>query len=207
MTLLRALAAVVVLARSVWSIRMTRWRFARRQRRPDDSAGRAATSAVVRLRHRLDRCTAAQDVQPALEHTALMEASAVLDEVLGGTSPADTAAARAVADLSLLHRIRAMGLGDPVEELHASVALQVLAYVIDPAAVAPQTYEEVTRAIASGAATDRSTARLRALQDTPPRCALPGCASPTPGWRTRSSTRSSDSSPLPAQRYRTGLPG
>lgn len=69
-----------------------------------------------------------------------------------------------VADLSLLHRIRAMGLGDPVEELHACVALQVLAYVIDPAAVAPQTYEEVARAISGGAETDRSTARLRALQ-------------------------------------------
>lgn len=65
-----------------------------------------------------------------------------------------------VADLSLLHRIRAMGLGDPVEELHACVALQVLAYVIDPAAVAPQTYEEVARAISGGAETEIGRAHV-----------------------------------------------
>ncbi len=149
---------------SVSSLLVRRWRFGKQQRRPDDSVGHLTTPAAVRLRHRLDRCTTAENVRPALEHAALVEASAVLDEVLGDKSPVDVAAARAIADLSLLHRIRAMGLGDPVEELHACVALQVLAYVIDPAAVAPQTYEEVTRAINGGAETDLPTARLRALQ-------------------------------------------
>ncbi|MDQ7907593.1 hypothetical protein RB614_24025 [Phytohabitans sp. ZYX-F-186] len=123
-----------------------------------------ATVAGVRLRRRLDGCIAAQDARPALEHMALAEASAVLDDVLADTAALGGSAARMIADLSLLHRVRAMGLGDPVEELHACVALQILAYVIDPAAVAPQTYEEIGRAIAAGADTDLPTARLRALQ-------------------------------------------
>ena len=139
---------------------MRRWKLGRRQHPAKD----VAATAADRLRHRLDRCTAAQDSTPALEPAALADASAVLDEVLGDRSLANAAAARAFADLSLLHRIRAIGFGDSMEELHACGALQVLAYVVDPAVVAPQTYQEVARAITGGAETDRPTARLRALQ-------------------------------------------
>jgi hypothetical protein len=69
-----------------------------------------------------------------------------------------------VVDISQLHRIRATALGGPAEELHAQVALSVLAYVLDAEQVAPATREEAARAIAVGAETDLPTAMLRAVQ-------------------------------------------
>jgi hypothetical protein len=72
--------------------------------------------------------------------------------------------ARVVNDVVLVHHIRAMGLVQPGEELHACGALQDLGHVIDPRAAAPATRADIADAIAQGAATDLDTALLRAMQ-------------------------------------------
>lgn len=57
-----------------------------------------------------------------------------------------------------------MALSGRAEELHAQVALSVLAYVLGADSVAPAIREEAARAIAIGAETDLPTALLRAVQ-------------------------------------------
>lgn len=124
-----------------------------------------AETAPDALNRRVRRSAEAQDVRLMLEPMALAEGSAAIDavnenlEVWPGPD-----AARVVVDISQLHRIRAMALGGPGEELHAQVALSVLAYVLDADGVAPAIREEAVRGIAVGAETDLPTAMLRAVQ-------------------------------------------
>ncbi|MDT5025052.1 MAG: hypothetical protein QOE61_1478, partial [Micromonosporaceae bacterium] len=98
-----------------------------------------------------------------MDVAALAEASYVLDRV---TAAADdgTPDVAVINDVALLHRLRAMGSGESFEERHACGAMQVLAYAIDPAAVAPDVREEAATAIAQGAPTDLRAALLRGLQ-------------------------------------------
>ncbi|RSM39903.1 hypothetical protein DMB66_57770 [Actinoplanes sp. ATCC 53533] len=100
-----------------------------------------------------------------LTDAVLADVSDVLDQTLRAAVTGPGALdARVINDVALVHRIRAMGLGHPVEELHACGALQVLGYVIDPSAAAPQTRQEIADAIGRGAATDFGTALLPAMQ-------------------------------------------
>ena len=100
-----------------------------------------------------------------LTDAVLADVSDVLDQIVRAAEAGPGALdASVINDVALVHRIRAMGLGHPVEELHACGALQVLGYVIDPRAAAPQTRQEITDALSRGAATDLVTALLRAMQ-------------------------------------------
>jgi hypothetical protein len=121
--------------------------------------------ALDALNRRVRGCVDAVDMRPMLEPMALAEGSATLDVIranLGAWSGPD--AARAVVNLSQLHRIRAMELDGPAEELHAKVTLSVLAYALDPGCDAPTIREEAERAIALGAETELPMALLRAVQ-------------------------------------------
>lgn len=135
------------------------------RRRSDRSVARISASPAVALQRRIAGCIAARDPAAALDAAALAEASAVLDEQLGRlTTGTDTVDVTAITTVANLHRVRSIALDHPPEEAHAAVALQVLVHTIDPSAVPPHTYEEVTNAISRGAATDPPTAMLRATQ-------------------------------------------
>jgi hypothetical protein len=124
-----------------------------------------ASPVLQRLRKRIRRAVQHEDAELMLADDVLADVSEVLDQVVQAASAgAGALDARVINDVALVHRIRAMGLGHPREEVHAYVALQVLGYVIDPSAAAPQTREEIADAIGRGAATDLGTALLRALQ-------------------------------------------
>lgn len=134
-------------------------------RKPFKSRSRSASSAVERLRERIRRATQQEDAEAVLTDSALADASGVLEQImLAAPAGAGALDARVINDLALMHRIRAIGLGHPVEERHACGALQVLGYVIDPGSAAPQTREEIADAIGRGAATDLGAALLRAMQ-------------------------------------------
>ncbi len=97
-----------------------------------------------------------------LTDAVLADVSDVLDQIVRAAEAGPGAlAASVINDVALVHRIRAMGLGHPVEELHACGALQVLGYVIDPRTATPQTRQEI---LSRGPATDLGTALLRAMQ-------------------------------------------
>jgi hypothetical protein len=109
-------------------------------------------------------CVEAENAGPALQTAALAEASAVLDEIAAAAAGDGVPPVGAINDVALLHRLRAMGLAGAAEERHACGAAQVLAYVVDPASVAPDVRAEVAAAVTQGASTDLPTALLRAFE-------------------------------------------
>lgn len=134
-------------------------------RRASRSGADSSALAIERLRVLVQRSVEQEAAELMVTDAVLADVSEVLDQVLRDAAAASKDLdARVVNDLALVHRIRAMGLGHSGEELHACGALQVLGYVIAPGAAAPQTREEITDAIARGAATDLETALLRAMQ-------------------------------------------